>query len=215
MIALFVWLGLWQAERAEEKGARQRLLEARVAEAPLVLSGSFGPRDALLYRRVRAEGDWIEAGQIFVDNQVLEGRAGFHVLTPLRIRGGEIAVLVNRGWTPRTREYPEPPRVDVPRGSVQVEGLATVPPARVLELSAHTVEGRVWQNLSLDRYAERMRLRVLPVVVLADPPAPGLKAVTEKPDAGVLKHREYSLTWFSLAATLAAIWLFFTFRRRA
>src|SRR5687768_11334092 len=108
MIALMLWLGRWQAERAEEKGARQRLLEARVAETPLVLTGTSGPREALVYRRVRAEGEWIEEGQIFVDNQVRDGRAGFHVMTPLRIRGGDAAVLVNRGWTPRTREYPQP-----------------------------------------------------------------------------------------------------------
>ena len=209
-----LWLGRWQAGRAEEKQARQRLLEARLAEAPLQLAASSGPPDALVYRRVRAEGEWIEDGQIFVDNQVRDGRAGFHVITPLRIGGGETAVLVNRGWTPRTREYPAPPRIEVPGGRAQVEGIATVPTARFLELSAQTIDGRVWQNLSLDRYSERMRIRVLPVVVLADPAAPGLHAVAEKPDAGVLKHREYSLTWFSLAATLAGIWLFFTVRRR-
>ena len=48
---------------------------------------------------------------------------------------------------------------------------------------------------------------MLPVVVLASPPAPGLAAVEERPDAGIAKHREYALTWFSLAATVAALWV--------
>jgi surfeit locus 1 family protein len=212
MIALTVFLGRWQADRAEEKEGRQKLLEARLRETPLTLAGSGGSAEALLYRRVRAAGEWVAEGQIFIDNQLHQGRAGFHVVTPLRIRGEKAAVLVNRGWTPRTREYPAPPAIPVPEGPALVEGLATLPPARVLELSTETVAGSVWQNLSLARYAERMRMEVLPIVVLAEPPAPGLVAVTERPDAGVMKHREYSLTWFSLAATVAALWLFFSWR---
>jgi surfeit locus 1 family protein len=96
-----------------------------------------------------------------------------------------------------------------------VEGLATVPPARVLELSGDTVSGAVWQNLSLARYAAHVRRDVLPVVVLAATPAPGLAAVPEAPDTGIAKHREYSLTWYSLAITLVALWLGLNLRRDA
>ena len=215
MIALTLWLGRWQTSRAEEKTARQAMLEARIREAPLVLGGSPGTADALLYRRVRVTGQWIAEGQIFIDNQIAQGRAGFHVVTPLRIAGSGRAVLVNRGWLARSRSYPEPPPVAVPGGDVQVAGLATLPPGRVLELSKETISGNVWQNLSLSRYAERMRLELVPVVILADTPGAGLLAVHETPDAGIAKHREYALTWFSLAATLAVLWTVFSFRRAA
>ena len=114
---------------------------------------------------------------------------------------------MNRGWVARSPSYPVPPAVQVPAGDVTVEGLATVPPARVLELSADTVSGNAWQNLSIARFAAGAGRPVLPVVVLAASPGPGLAAVEERPDAGIAKHREYSLTWFSLAATVAALWL--------
>ncbi len=94
-----------------------------------------------------------------------------------------------------------------------VEGLATLPPARFLELSADTVTGNVWQNLSISRYAARAGREVLPVVILASAPAAGLTAVEETPDAGIAKHREYSLTWFSLAATVAALWVGLNLRK--
>jgi cytochrome oxidase assembly protein ShyY1 len=71
----------------------------------------------------------------------------------------------------------------------------------------------VWQNLSIARYAERMRMDVAPVVVLADPPGAGLVPVREKPDAGMAKHQEYALTWFAFAATAAALWIVFSFRK--
>ncbi len=54
---------------------------------------------------------------------------------------------------------------------------------------------------------------MLPVVILADTPGAGLAAVTESPDAGVAKHREYELTWFSLAATAAVLWIALNLRR--
>jgi cytochrome oxidase assembly protein ShyY1 len=83
----------------------------------------------------------------------------------------------------------------------------------VLELSGETVSGSVWQNLSIARYAASVKRDVLPVMILASSPAPGLAAVEEKPDAGVAKHREYSLTWFSLAIAVTALWLGLNVRR--
>ena len=89
----------------------------------------------------------------------------------------------------------------------------TLPPRRVLELSSQTIAGDVWQNLSIDRYRSAKAIAVLPVVILADKPAVGLAAVRETPDAGVAKHREYSLTWFSLATLTLVLWIALNLRR--
>ena len=205
--ALLAWLGVWQLERAAVKRERQALFDARMVESPVQLTGSVPGPETLLYRRVRARGQWIAEAQIFIDNRIRDGRAGFEVITPLRLEGRPEAVLVNRGWIARGPEYPAAPRVPVPQGVAEVGGLATLPPARVLELSSETVSGNVWQNLSISRYAQRMHLEVLPIVVLSGTPAPGLAVVGEKPDAGVAKHLEYALTWFALAITVAVLWI--------
>ena len=212
-IALTLALGRWQVNRAEEKAGRQQLFESRMAEPPVRLTGNVPSPDPLMYRRVRASGEWIAARQVFIDNQVHNGRAGFHVITPLRLEGSGDALLVNRGWIARGPEYPRAPEVAVPAGRVEVTGLATRPPARFLELAADTVSGNTWQNLSIERYRERTGVPVLPVVVLADAPAPGLAAVRERPDTGIAKHQEYALTWFSLAATALALWIVLNLRR--
>ena len=213
MLALLLWLGNWQLGRAGEKRERQALFEARMGESPVELGGSVPAAEDLLYRNVRARGTWLAQGQVFIDNRIRAGRAGFDVITPLRIANRREALLVNRGWIARGPEYPAAPAVPVPEGLVEVSGVATVPPARVLELSPRTVSGNVWQNLSIPRYAQRMRIEVLPVVVLAQAAAPGLAAVEEKPDAGVMKHVEYALTWFALAATVLALWIAMNLKR--
>jgi len=213
LVALTLWLGNWQMNRAEEKRQRQALLEARFNDNPVRLTAAGPDAQSLLYRRVRAAGRWLPERQFFVDNQIRDGRAGFHVITPLSLDPGPGVLLVNRGWIARTPEYPRAPRVDVAAGPVEVSGLASRPPARFLELSPQTVAGDVWQNLSIERFAAASGLAVLPVVALADAPPPGLAPVSERPDAGIAKHLEYAFTWFALAATAAALWLALNLKR--
>lgn len=211
--ALLVFLGQWQLARATEKETRQALFEARAGAAPVQLGATATSAEDLLYRRVRASGRWIAERQIFVDNQIREGRAGFTVVAPLQLAGRQEAVLVSRGWIARSPDYPRPPAVPVPVGLVEVVGIASLPPARFLELSAQVVDGAVWQNLSIERFKSSSGLALLPIVVLDATPPAGLSALREKPDAGVARHQEYALTWFSLAATTLVLWIALNLRR--
>lgn len=213
LMALTLWLGHWQDRRAAEKTERQALLEARTAAAPLAVADAGGSAQELVFRRLRAQGRYEPQGQIFVDNRILGDRAGYHVITPFRLAASGAILLVNRGWIARSPAYPAPPAAPVPEGDRTVAGLAVLPPARFLELSADTIDGNVWQNLSIERYARRAGAPVVPVLLLAQPPGEGLAAVEERPDAGIAKHREYSLTWYSLAATLAVLWVALNLRR--
>jgi surfeit locus 1 family protein len=213
-VALTLSLSRWQAHRADEKRELQARMEARLAEPALVLTGMVPSAEPLVFRHVRAAGEWIPEAQIFIDNRVRGGRAGFDVVTPLRLHGSPDVVLVDRGWIERTAAYPAAPEVAVPRGEVEVAGVATVPPRRFIELSAETVTGNVWQNLKIERYARAMHLAVLPIVILDEHPPAGLAAVHEEPDAGISKHIEYEYTWLSLAITAIVLWVVLNLRRR-
>lgn len=207
MIALTLWLGNWQLGRAEDKAALQSLFESRMKEAPWPLHATDLDGSALHYRQIVARGTFIEEKQIFLDNKSLGDRVGYHVITPLQIEGARISVLVNRGWIARTNEYPAPPKVPVPSGTVEVRGIATLPVARFLELSGANVEGRVWQNLTFERVHENLGLEVLPIILLARETLPELIPVQETPDAGIDKHRGYAFQWFTIAAAILVVWL--------
>jgi surfeit locus 1 family protein len=212
-IAATVSLGNWQRGRAEEKRAVQVQLQARQALPPLALTGRETASEDLNFRRVIVRGRYEPARQIFLDNKSLESRVGVHLLTPFRIEGSDRMLMVNRGWMPRPREYPAMPQVSAPAGSVEVSGLAVPPLRRFVELKENTAQGSLWQNLTFERLATHLGEPVVPLVLLADSTAPGLSAVTERPDAGIDKHVGYAFQWYSLAVLVAGLWLGLNFRK--
>src|SRR5206468_799114 len=91
-------LGNWQTRRAEEKLELGRRLD-EAAKGPVLSVPSVRlDASALERRRVSARGRFVARAALLLDNKVLHGAAGYHVLTPLKLEGGELHVLVNRGW---------------------------------------------------------------------------------------------------------------------
>jgi surfeit locus 1 family protein len=212
--ALAVAAGQWQARRAEEKAAIQGRLDRLAVEPPVALPAE--PIDAadFVMRRVIAQGEFDERRTILIDNRVLQGRAGYHVVAPLRLAGSERYVLVNRGWVAAGRTRADLPSIPTPQGVQRIEGVAVEPP-RVYELSGERHAGPVWQNLLLEPYAEWSGLALQPLVVQQTSPSPdGLAREWPRPDAGVEKHRIYSLQWYAFAALALVLYVYFGFKPR-
>lgn len=207
-------LGNWQSGRADAKRELQARYDAAAREPAIHVGNTLLARDRLLYRRVEVDGVFDDAHTILIDNRVSNGVAGYHVLTPLRIRDGSLTILVNRGWVaggPTREQVPQPP---TPAGAVRLEGMAVDPNTRYFELSDTPPQGRVWQNLDFARYATTTGLQLQPVLLLQTSSAPdGLRRDWPRPDSGVDTHVSYALQWYSLAATLTALWLIMNVRR--
>lgn len=213
-LVLTVFLGNWQTERAEAKRTLQARYDAALAEAPLHVGSTLLDSDGVLYRRLEAEGVFDDAHTVLLDNRILNGVAGYHVLTPLRITGSPFALLVNRGWVavgPSRERLPLPP---TPPGRVRLEGVAADPQTRYVELAGAAPQGRVWQNLDFARYAERTGLKMQPVLLLqTSDTGDGLVRAWPRPDTGVATHVGYAFQWYGLAATLVVLWLVMNLRR--
>ncbi|MHB1145630.1 MAG: SURF1 family protein [Thiobacillus sp.] len=207
-------LGNWQSGRADFKRELQARYDAAVREAPIHVGSDPLDRDSVLYRKLEVEGVFDDAHTILIDNRVLNGVAGYHVLTPLRIQGGPLAILVNRGWIAAGRMRDQVPVPPTPAGTVRLEGRAVDPHTRYFELAETAPQGRVWQNLDFERYAMATRLRLQPVVMLqTSDQADGLRRNWPRPDTGVDTHVSYAFQWYSLAATLAVLWLIMNTKR--
>jgi surfeit locus 1 family protein len=215
-IALTLSLGNWQSRRAEEKLALGRDLDDAARHAVLALPSR--PVDAHDYefRKVSARGEYSAKYTILLDNKVLHGDAGYQVLTPLRIAGGDMYVLVNRGWVAAGVRRDSLPQIQTRTGTETVEGIAVVPSSHIFELGAKTEEGIVWQNLVLARYAKWSGLRLQPVVLQqTSDAADGLVRAWGRPDTGVNMHRGYAFQWYALATTILIIYVALSFKNAA
>ena len=99
LLALLLWLGQWQWDRAAEK---QTLLDRWASQAllaPVALPTAPDGNTAATaqFQRVFANGAYLPGSQVLLDNQTRGGKAGYRILTPLLLADGS-ALMVDRGW---------------------------------------------------------------------------------------------------------------------
>jgi len=206
---LCVLLGAWQLERARFKRAMQQ----DFADAPVVeqLDPEQPPAP---YSRVHLEGRFDPHRHILVDNRVLRGRPGVHVLTPFFVGDGSVTVLVNRGWLPMMPDRSVLPEVAVVEGPVRISG--HLEPLRRPGLRLGQADVLVtghWPQLAtypdLDRIAAVLETPLYPLVLyLAEDSPGGFEGRQWQPyTMGPEKHRGYALQWFTLALVAVISWI--------
>jgi len=214
-IAATLALAHWQLGRAHEKEALRQRLELLARDAPVALSPAQPAGPELAWRRVTARGSFDPRHAVYIDNRLHRGTVGYHVVMPLAL-GADRFVLVNRGWIAGTGDRSRLPAVTTPPGTVEVSGLAVVPGRRFFELRPDTIEGRVWQNLTVERYRRETGIAVLPVMIEQDSALDdGLVRAWDPPDLGIDRHYGYAFQWSALAVAILVIWVVTNLRRPA
>ncbi len=216
-----VALGIWQLNRAKEAREMQMQIDAHAHGKPVSIGQQLLPAGDLRFFHVVARGHYDPRHQILLDNQVHNGFAGYDVITPLRVAGGDTRVLVNRGWIPLGVDRAHLPQVPTPRGEQTVAGIAVVPNAHYFTL-AHPgpVSGpwqTVWENIDMRRFRRAVPFPVQPAIILLDPasPAGGFVRKWQLPDAGIAMHQSYAVQWFLLATVLVIIFVWLNVKRVA
>jgi cytochrome oxidase assembly protein ShyY1 len=156
-------------------------------------------------------------GTIYLGIRMLNGVAGFYVITPLVIGEGLPAVLIDRGW--KAHDMQGGSRVGAatpPSGPVTVEGLAVTQPSALLELGGKS-ESCTWYLAQPDyaAYEQATGRSVARFVIQQSGDgqsykvADGLRREWPRPASGVEKNRGYAFQWYLLAVLIAAFAVFF------
>jgi len=208
-VALTARLGVWQLDRAQQKLDLQAAIDAEAARAPLANAELSGPDQ--LHRRVVLRGRWVAERTVWLDNRPMDGRAGFYVVTPLKLAGRADAVLVQRGWAPRDpvrRDHL--PDIVTPAGEVEIVGRLAATPSRLYELGEGG-GGLIRQNLDPAAFSGESGLALLPLTVVQTAGADdgGLLRHWPAPDLGLHKHYGYAFQWFALCALILALYVWF------
>ena len=214
-IAAGLALGAWQLSRAAQKNALHAAISAQKAmpalEGRALATVQNDP--SVIWRPVRVQGRWIAEQTVFLDNRQMRGKAGFDILTPLRIDGTDAAVVVQRGWVQRNFiERERLPAIDTPTGLVEVRGRIAPPPPKLYAF-AGPESGAIRQNLDLGEFRARTGLPLLTGLSVQQTGAAseGLSRDWTEPGSGVEKHYGYAFQWFALSALIAILYVWFQF----
>lgn len=217
-IALFVRLGFWQLDRAEQKQAL--LAQYEVGQRSQVEITPQNADSLSRYQRVRVSGHFDAAHQILLDNMPSHtGRPGYRVLTPLQSSAGWL--LVDRGWLPLGATRAILPDVSIGEAERNLTGTMDALPRAGLQLADPPVDSNAsWPRVlsfplqpALERQLGR---KLIPGVLLLDASQPdGYERVWEahlgfKPE----RHIGYAVQWFALAGAAAMIFLLMGFRTK-
>jgi surfeit locus 1 family protein len=216
--ATLLALGTWQVQRLQWKEALIATIEARTHSAPVPLAeieARYKSTGDVDYTPVTAAGTFRHGGERHF-LATWKGRSGFFVYTPLELAtapGDTRFVFVNRGFVPYDlKDASKRPQGQV-EGEVTVTGLARNPlPAKPSSLVPDNDPAKnifYWKDR--DAMAASAGLGatagIVPVFIDADAtPNPGgfpIGGVTliDLPNS----HLQYAVTWYGLAAALAAI----------
>jgi surfeit locus 1 family protein len=216
LLPAFIALGLWQWNKSERKTQLQVELDTRSHDAPIAMPTTLADAESLRYRRVILRGTYDASRQFLIDNRLHQEQAGYHVITPLQLENSSIHVLVNRGWLPAAADHRIQPVAEIPKGPVEVSGIATLPPKGFFNLAPQPSSGweSVWQNLDIERFRRTVPYPVQPVIIQLDPSAEGgYVRQWPRPDERAERHRSYALQWFGFAISSLGIWGYFLIRR--
>lgn len=212
LFLLFLSLGNWQLNRADEKRAIIQDYEQRSQLSSSELALPLSKPEQWRYRKVKVSGRFVEDRQFLLDNQVFRGQVGVNVITPLKLSYKEQVVLVDRGWVPMT-DRSQLPEVDIETNTVNLEGTVYVPYKEGFKLGdmeegIHFIWPRLIQYLDFDQISNSLGYPVAPLTIRLDPASPygfhrEWQPIPLRPDT----HTAYAMQWFTLAGVLIIIYL--------
>lgn len=215
IFATFVGLGFWQLARLEQRRAANAVALAVLDQNPTTLTGAEPDPSALIGRKVRVTGTFLNEQSVVLRNQRSEsGVDGVHLLTPLRLAGADAAVIVDRGWLPDTQRDPAALAAYAIKREITVEGVARAPQTRPdAPLAARDLPlpGRTridaWVRVDVAGLQRQVDAPLLPLYVEQLPD--GASSLPRPRDPRTLDegpHFGYALQWFAFAAMLAVVY---------
>lgn len=213
IIAVCSALGNWQLNRADYKrglqAARDKANELAALDADAI-QNLDGQVDG---RRIRVRGRWLADKTVFLDNRTHDGRAGFHVITPIKLTRTGKTVLILRGWVmanPRNRTAI--PKVAASKDVVELIGYGQSELGQSLQLSSEPEPGpeqKIWQYFDYEKFDRWSGTNVMRMIVRQTSETPD-QLVRDWPVAGndVDRHLGYAFQWFAmaLAALIFLLW---------
>lgn len=207
-------LGFWQLDRADQKSRMEASYISHLSDDPDPINDLLAAKDwhSAEWRSVKADGEFASTN-ILLDNQIVDGTAGYFVFTPFKLSASPLWVMVNRGWVPMGNSRSQIPPVGSPHGTTEIIARVTDIPPTGLFLGKNAIEVMSdsvlrAQRIHIDEMSAYLKHNFVPFVLRLEPESDnGFVRQWPLPGFGQEKHLGYAFQWFALAGTLLAIYL--------
>ncbi|HEY1095703.1 MAG TPA: SURF1 family protein [Alphaproteobacteria bacterium] len=213
---ILLGLGTWQVMRQSQKNDLIAHITTQLEQGEVDLRLKLPKDDAawldLDYRGVAVQGEWLDLHNLKLLPRTYEGQNGYHLITPLRLANGQ-TLLVNRGWVPDKTDI----GLQSQNGTAMVAGIVRYLPDNkpfgMVENDPISIARGEWAWPDTLAIAKAIGVEyVVPVVLYAERAANDADA-DNFPIGGQAQlairneHRQYALTWYSMALGLLVVWL--------
>ena len=224
-LAVLLGLGTWQLERKRWKEDLGAMLSARLSAAPATLPqpSAWATLDQKEweFRRVTfmAEFQHAQEARVYGSGSTFRpdvSGPGYWIFTPARLSAGT-SVMVNRGFVPEGQQDPQSRQQGQTGGVIEITGVMRWPERRGMFTPGDDLARNLWFVRDHHTIAAVKNLGAMAPFYIEQesPPAPG-----GWPKAGRLRvnlpnnHLGYALTWYGLALSLTAVFIFWMRARR-
>lgn len=226
LVTLLLNLGCWQLKRVHEKQALIDKQTQSFHATPLRLTGyTVDSSDDFRYRKATVRGVYDVAHQFLLDNQILNGKVGYFVLTPFVLEGshklqhGAKAVLVNRGWVAADLDRRKLPDVMIKTAQTTLSGRINHFPSVGIKLAGAAIptetSPQVVQLVDTNILAKKLGYGLFSFQLeLDETSAEGYarqwSTTTLMPPQ---QHFGYAMQWFGLAAALTFLFFWYSSKK--
>ncbi|WP_083501559.1 SURF1 family protein [Legionella worsleiensis] len=212
---VFVWLGLWQIDRANEKSAMMMAQEALAKQEPLSWQGNSPmPKQ---YQRIQLSGTYLP-DVFLLDNQHYQHQFGYNVLSPLQRSDGTV-ILVDRGWIAGDITRRSFPAIITPKGEIEVRGSVYYPGKKQWVLGPEFEKKEhgmiILELLNAKLVSHLLQKKVYPFIIRLDKQdAYGFVrewAIVSMPPQ---RHLAYALQWFAMALVIFIIFVALNLKKK-
>lgn len=202
----FISLGIWQLSRAHQKKLLLLSFQERTKHLPISAKKLTQQKDVRFYRG-NFEGYFDNQHSFLLDNKIFHKQIGYEVYTPFKIKGLNIAILVDRGFVPIMKSRQQIPFIHEIKGNTTISGMLNLPPTYVTfgkiadthELN-HTL---VIEYVNLIELEQFTRYPLFPYLLTLEPTHPAAYPIEwQIVIMGPERHLGYAIQWFALALTL-------------
>lgn len=210
LFSIFVRLGFWQLDRAEQKQQIQNDRDARSLVPLAIGSLNLDDINALQQQKLTMNGSYDHDKSIRISNQIFRGQPGFEVITPFKLHSSNKIVLVSRGWISAESGPKKPAEIEPITGPQQLVGEIHIPTSNRFFLPQKLDEPPIWpidlHHFDINTISPLFDRPLFPFVVRLDDNNPGVlerhwQVTRLKP----MNSISYAIQWFGMALILVII----------